>query len=105
MLKYLFAAPGLRELFKSIDTDGSGTITVEEMRRALRNWGHRINEASRAHMNAHCPFEVNGPAVSLRKAASCSVQPPCPAISRKPCTSLWCCCAGRAAEPDGDRGC
>lgn len=37
-------ATGLRELFKSIDADSSGTITVEEMRNALQNWGHRIHE-------------------------------------------------------------
>lgn len=36
--------PGLQELFKSIDTDGSGTITVEEMRKAISTWGHKINE-------------------------------------------------------------
>lgn len=35
---------GLGELFKSIDTDNSGTITVEEMRRALTQWGNKINE-------------------------------------------------------------
>jgi hypothetical protein len=35
---------GLKELFKSIDADGSGTITVEEMKRALSTWGHKIND-------------------------------------------------------------
>lgn len=35
---------GLSELFKSIDADASGTITVEEMRKALMKWGHKINE-------------------------------------------------------------
>ncbi|KAL6752945.1 kinase-like domain-containing protein [Haematococcus lacustris] len=35
---------GLKELFKSIDTDKSGTITVEEMRTALQQWGHKISE-------------------------------------------------------------
>jgi Ca2+-binding EF-hand superfamily protein len=35
---------GLRELFKSIDADGSGTITVEELKKALLNWGHKIHE-------------------------------------------------------------
>jgi calcium-dependent protein kinase len=38
------AYAGLRELFKTIDVDGSGTITVEEMRTSLRKWDHKINE-------------------------------------------------------------
>ena len=36
---------GMKELFKSIDADGSGTITVGEMRNAMTQWGHKINEA------------------------------------------------------------
>lgn len=36
---------GLKNLFKSIDADGSGTITVEEMRKAMAQWGHKISEA------------------------------------------------------------
>lgn len=35
---------GLKELFKSIDADSSGTITVEELRKALSHWGHKFNE-------------------------------------------------------------
>jgi len=35
---------GLKELFKSIDADSSGTITVQELRNALAQWGHKINE-------------------------------------------------------------
>jgi Ca2+-binding EF-hand superfamily protein len=35
---------GLKQLFMSIDEDKSGTITVEEMRKALQSWGHKINE-------------------------------------------------------------
>lgn len=31
----------MKELFKSIDTDNSGTISVAEMRNALAHWGHR----------------------------------------------------------------
>ena len=36
------ACTGLQELFKSIDADGSGTITVEEMKNALNQWGHKM---------------------------------------------------------------
>ncbi|GAX79943.1 hypothetical protein CEUSTIGMA_g7383.t1 [Chlamydomonas eustigma] len=36
---------GLKELFKSIDEDGSGTITLEEMRKALTKWEHKITDA------------------------------------------------------------
>jgi hypothetical protein len=55
------AAAGLRELFKSIDSDSSGTITVEEMRRALTKWGHKIQEVSstlsRVPQNLRCLVE------------------------------------------------
>lgn len=37
---------GLAKLFKSIDADGSGTITVEELKKALQDWGHRIHDVS-----------------------------------------------------------
>jgi hypothetical protein len=46
LLLLLLLLAGLRELFKSIDADNSGTITVEEMRRALTKWGHKIQEVS-----------------------------------------------------------
>ena len=35
----------MKELFKSIDADNSGTITVAEMRKAMSQWGHKISEA------------------------------------------------------------
>lgn len=34
----------MKELFKSIDADKSGTITVEELRKALQQWGHKISD-------------------------------------------------------------
>jgi hypothetical protein len=37
---------GLAKLFKSIDADGSGTITVEELKKALQDWGHKIHDVS-----------------------------------------------------------
>jgi len=36
---------GMKELFKSIDEDKSGTISVGEMRKALSQWGHKISDA------------------------------------------------------------
>lgn len=39
-------ASGLAKLFKSIDADSSGTITVEELKKALQDWGHRIHDVS-----------------------------------------------------------
>jgi hypothetical protein len=36
---------GLRELFHSIDADGSGTITVNELKEALKAKGQQIPEA------------------------------------------------------------
>ncbi len=41
---HCYAYTGLKELFKSIDEDKSGTITVAEMRKALSQWGHKISE-------------------------------------------------------------
>eukprot|EP01025_Chloroclados_australasicus_P028622 TRINITY_DN2836_c0_g1_i1.p1 TRINITY_DN2836_c0_g1~~TRINITY_DN2836_c0_g1_i1.p1 ORF type:complete len:483 (-),score=89.09 TRINITY_DN2836_c0_g1_i1:463-1911(-) len=35
---------GMKELFKSIDTDNSGTITIQELRDAMQKWGHKIPE-------------------------------------------------------------
>lgn len=42
----MLCCAGLAKLFKSIDADGSGTITVEELKKALMDWGHRINDVS-----------------------------------------------------------
>jgi hypothetical protein len=42
----LFLPTGLAKLFKSIDADSSGTITVEELKKALQDWGHRIHDVS-----------------------------------------------------------
>jgi Ca2+-binding EF-hand superfamily protein len=34
----------MKELFKSIDEDKSGTITVHELKNSLSQWGHKISE-------------------------------------------------------------
>lgn len=36
---------GLKEMFKSIDTDNSGTITLEELRTGLPKLGTKISES------------------------------------------------------------
>lgn len=33
---------GMKRLFKTIDADGSGTITVKELQDAIKQWGHKI---------------------------------------------------------------
>lgn len=35
---------GLKELFRSIDADDSGSITIDELRAALQKWDHKINQ-------------------------------------------------------------
>ena len=35
---------GLREMFESMDTDGSGTITMEELRAGLKKFGASLSE-------------------------------------------------------------
>lgn len=51
---------GLKELFKSIDTDASGTITVEEMRKALAQWGHKIDEVQLQQLMAIADVDGDG---------------------------------------------
>lgn len=36
---------GLRQLFKMIDTDGSGTITFEELQQGLKRVGSELTES------------------------------------------------------------
>ncbi len=54
------AAAGLKELFKSIDEDKSGTITVAEMRKALSQWGHKISEADLSHLMSVADVDGDG---------------------------------------------
>eukprot|EP00882_Tetradesmus_deserticola_P022169 GHRQ01024059.1.p2 GENE.GHRQ01024059.1~~GHRQ01024059.1.p2 ORF type:complete len:207 (+),score=108.21 GHRQ01024059.1:713-1333(+) len=56
----LLPLPGLRELFKSIDADSSGTITVEEMRRALTKWGHKIQDSELQSLMAIADVDGDG---------------------------------------------
>lgn len=51
---------GLKELFKSIDADSSGTITVEEMKKALNTWGHKINEVELQNLMAIADVDGDG---------------------------------------------
>lgn len=36
---------GLKKMFKSMDTDGSGTITLEELKKGLATQGTRLSES------------------------------------------------------------
>ena len=48
---------GLREMFKSLDTDNSGTITLEELRAGLPKLGTKITESElRQLMEAVCSY-------------------------------------------------
>eukprot|EP00955_Chlamydomonas_euryale_P089729 364489-Chlamydomonas_euryale.AAC.8 len=51
---------GMKELFKSIDEDGSGTITVSEMRKAMAQWGNKISEAELANLMAIADVDGDG---------------------------------------------
>ena len=35
---------GLKEMFKSMDTDGSGTITIQELKEGLARQGNKLTE-------------------------------------------------------------
>jgi calcium-dependent protein kinase len=50
----------MKELFKSIDTDNSGTITVEEMRKALNQWGHKIDDVQLQQLMAIADVDGDG---------------------------------------------
>lgn len=52
--------PGLKELFKGIDTDGSGTITVDELRKALSHWGHKISAIELEELMRFADVDGNG---------------------------------------------
>lgn len=51
---------GLQELFKGIDTDNNGTITVDEMRNALSHWGHKISTLELEQLMQFADVDGNG---------------------------------------------
>lgn len=51
---------GLKELFKSIDRDGSGSITPAELKEALAAWEHKIPESELAQLVAVADVDANG---------------------------------------------
>jgi len=51
---------GLKELFRSIDKDGSGSITPHELRDALAAWEHRIPEGELAQLVAVADVDCSG---------------------------------------------
>jgi Ca2+-binding EF-hand superfamily protein len=51
---------GLKEMFKSMDSDNSGTITVDELRRGLAKKGTKLSEAEvQQLMEAVRPKKLN----------------------------------------------
>jgi calcium-dependent protein kinase len=51
---------GLKELFRSIDRDNSGSITAQELKEALAAWEHRIPEAELAQLVSVADVDCNG---------------------------------------------
>lgn len=56
---------GLKELFHRIDADGSGTITVEELRDALTEMGNQVTVYQPAPTTLHLLGGMQRQAVSL----------------------------------------
>lgn len=50
----------MQELFKAIDTDNSGTITVDELRNALFHWGHKISSMELEQLMRFADVDGNG---------------------------------------------
>lgn len=51
---------GLKEMFKGMDTDNSGTITLEELRQGLAKQGTRLSEYEvQQLMEAVSPLPTN----------------------------------------------
>ncbi|XP_024382928.1 calcium-dependent protein kinase 17 [Physcomitrium patens] len=51
---------GLRELFKSIDTDNSGTVTIDELKKGLLKQGTRLTEADVRKLMEAADVDGNG---------------------------------------------
>ncbi|ONM37113.1 calcium-dependent protein kinase 2 [Zea mays] len=51
---------GLKEMFKSMDADNSGTITVDELRRGLAKQGTKLSEAEVEQLMAAADADGNG---------------------------------------------
>ncbi|XP_062221331.1 calcium-dependent protein kinase 6-like [Phragmites australis] len=51
---------GLKEMFKAMDTDGSGAITFEELKEGLRKYGSNLNEAEIRHLMDAADVDKSG---------------------------------------------
>lgn len=52
---------GLRNLFQSIDKDGSGFISVDEMRKSLKQKGANVGQSEVRHPEVPCIVIYKGP--------------------------------------------
>eukprot|EP01026_Neomeris_dumetosa_P077859 TRINITY_DN840_c0_g1_i1.p1 TRINITY_DN840_c0_g1~~TRINITY_DN840_c0_g1_i1.p1 ORF type:complete len:408 (-),score=64.15 TRINITY_DN840_c0_g1_i1:368-1591(-) len=51
---------GLKELFQSIDDNGDGTITLNELRKAMHDWGHKLQDDQLEEIMKHADVDGNG---------------------------------------------
>ncbi|KAL6635425.1 hypothetical protein ACP70R_028096 [Stipagrostis hirtigluma subsp. patula] len=51
---------GLKEMFKVMDTDGSGAITFDELKEGLRRYGSNLNEAEIRHLMDAADVDKSG---------------------------------------------
>jgi hypothetical protein len=68
----------------SIDEDKSGTITVEEMRKALQSWGHKINEVELKQLMQIADVDGDG-LIDYNEVRSCRFACGCAASSTGCC--------------------
>ncbi len=78
---------GLRQMFKSIDADGSGTITVAELRHALKAKGTLIPEADITRLVCVCVCHSVWPLVFVRSQDKHAAFQPTP-YALSPCRTL-----------------
>lgn len=51
---------GLKEMFRSMDTDNSGTITLSELKDGLRKWGAKLSDSEATQLMESADVDGNG---------------------------------------------